>query len=78
MAVIEFEKPVTGAEGVVAVPVRSPAPMEFLEAVHPGAALLASAAGAEELADDQPPRTDREIIASFEERTRPLDPDQYV
>jgi hypothetical protein len=77
MTVIEYEKPVTGAEGVIAVPANASGPVEFARPDQPGAALLASAAGAEELVDDQPV-SDGDIIAALEARTRPLDRERIV
>jgi hypothetical protein len=82
MTVIEFEKSVvTSAEGVLALPLdahgNGNGAGKILDEGRPGAALLASAAGAGDLVDGDPV-TDAAIIAAFEARTRPLDPDQYV
>ncbi len=64
-AVIEFEHQVTRASGVLAL-------VTTLQSNQTASALLASAAGAEELADEQAP-TDAELIAAYDAQTRPLD-----
>jgi hypothetical protein len=65
MAVIEFERQVTRAALVVEL-------LVDVERTDATSALLASAAGAENLTDEPGP-TDTELIAAFDAHTRPLD-----